>query len=467
MRFSSGIAIALAAALLAGTGLTLRGGEENVARLRVITLDHAYDLALATDQSIRRAYWEIRKANLEPWSALTRLGPSLTGGASLARSRRTISSNGTTSVFDQPAIDGSFGGSTSVVSTTRRTRSDTGALDLTFQQTVFDLTALPAYRLGKLTAQAARLTYQSTMRQVLFGVSQAYYEVLKQQRISVVSRETLRLAQEQLDLAQKRADVGEVTRSDVLRAQVTLESDRRTLIETENTLVSKRNILANILNLGDHATYAVTEPPPYQSALPPFDTLLARAMGEREDLRVQAIAIGQDIQLRNGVMAEYAPKVVAQMSGDRNSISGTSDSQSHSWDATLSVEIPFLTGGQREIDLRRAGYQIEQTRLDYEIFAKNVQQEVKDAWLQVRTLAETLKAVKVQVEAAQQAYEDIRNQYRAGTATSVDVLSALNDLNIARRDSTTQNYDYQIALRNLEQVTGVFQNERVSRVKFR
>jgi hypothetical protein len=49
----------------------------------------------------------------------------------------------------------------------------------------------------------------------------------------------------------------------------------------------------------------------------------------------------------------------------------------------------------------------------------------------------------------------------------VDVLSALNDLNIARRDSTTQNYDYQIALRNLEQVTGVFQNERVSRVKFR
>ena len=67
--------------------------------------------------------------------------------------------------------------------------------------------------------------------------------------------------------------------------------------------------------------------------------------------------------------------------------------------------------------------------------------------------------------AAEQGYHDLENQYRAGTATSVDVLSALNDLNTARKDLAVQTYDYQVALRNLEQVSGVFQEPRVQRSK--
>ena len=129
--------------------------------------------------------------------------------------------------------------------------------------------------------------------------------------------------------------------------------------------------------------------------------------------------------------------------------------------------MPFLTGGQRELDLISAQYQIHQTRLNYEKFAKTVESDVKTAWLRVHTLQETLKALRVQVQAALQAYEDLQNQYRAGTATSVDVLSALNDLNVSRRDFATQSYDYQVALRNLEQVSGVFQQARVQRLKFR
>jgi len=83
----------------------------------------------------------------------------------------------------------------------------------------------------------------------------------------------------------------------------------------------------------------------------------------------------------------------------------------------------------------------------------------------VRTLQQTLKALHAQVVAAEQGYHDLENQYRAGTATSVDVLTALNDLNNARKDLAVQTYGFQVALRNLEQVTGVFQESRVQRSK--
>jgi outer membrane protein TolC len=78
-----------------------------------------------------------------------------------------------------------------------------------------------------------------------------------------------------------------------------------------------------------------------------------------------------------------------------------------------------------------------------------------------------LKALHAQVVAAEQGYHDLDIQYRQGTATSVDVLTTLNDLNTARKDLTVETYAYQIALRNLEQVTGIFQQERVHRSKLK
>jgi outer membrane protein TolC len=65
------------------------------------------------------------------------------------------------------------------------------------------------------------------------------------------------------------------------------------------------------------------------------------------------------------------------------------------------------------------------------------------------------------VKAAEQGYADLQNQYSAGTAKSVDVLSALQDLSSARLDLTSLTLDYEVALRGLEQFSGTFQDLRV------
>lgn len=418
----------------------------------VITLEEAYDLALATDQSIRIAFYEVRKANLLPWSALTRIGPRLTGRANYTRSERSTTAT---------VLETDFTGA----ARTSHSRSGTGALGIAFEQPLIDFTVFPAHRFGKLSAAAARLQHRFTIRETLFGVAGAYYDVLRQERLVAVNRESLRLAGQQLEFAQKRANVGEVTRADMLRAQVAVETARRTLVESANLLEFNRNTLANILNLAPDTPFRVAEPPDYPTTLPPFADLLARAWEHREDLRVKELAIEQDIALRNQVVGEYAPRVTAQFDSARARTTGSSAQSGHDWQATVAVSVPFFTGGQREIDLLTANEQIKQTRLAREQAAKGVESEVKLAWLTVRSLQQTLKALHAQVVAAEQGYHDLEIQYRAGTATSVDVLSALNDLNTARKDLAVETYGYQVALRNLEQVAGVFQQARVQRSK--
>ena len=430
----------------------------------VITLEQAYDRTLASDQTIRIAWLAVRKANLLPWSALTRLGPQISAGANYRRGESAFTRSVTT-FGDSLTIDG-----TPVAVSIERTahsRSGAAAGVLSLQQPLIDFTVFPAYRFGKLSAESARLQHRFTIRVTLYGVAQSYYAVLEQQAQVVVNRETLRLTEEQLQIAQARANVGEVTRSDVLRAETAFQSARRVLIESENLLESRRNILGNVLNLAPSEPFRVAEPANYPTTLPPFEQMLHSAIEHREDLRVQELAVKQDIELKNQVIGQYGPRVVAQFDSDISNNTGTSNSKIRNWQATVGVQIPIFTGGQREIDLATAKLQIQQARLNTDNLAKSIEQEVKDAWLTVRSLDDTLKALQAQVAAADQGYQDLQNQYKAGTATSVDVLSALNDLNTARSDLTRQTYTYQVALRNLEQVTGVFQERRVNQHKTR
>ncbi|HSI85917.1 MAG TPA: TolC family protein, partial [Candidatus Methylacidiphilales bacterium] len=146
---------------------------------------------------------------------------------------------------------------------------------------------------------------------------------------------------------------------------------------------------------------------------------------------------------------------------------GTSRSQQGTWNANIAVDIPIFTGGQRELDVANSRNLIDQARLDYDDRAKNIQQEVKDAWLNVRTIEAYLRSLQVQVEAADQAYLDIQNQYKAGTSTSIEVLASLNSLNVVRRDLAAKSYDYEIALRKIDEVIGVFQEERVQKLNMK
>jgi outer membrane protein TolC len=407
-----------------------RAEHDSSSEQPLLTLEHAYDRAAATDQSIRIAWLEIRKAELLPLSALTRMAPSLGGGFEYDRRGRDLSNPGTS----------------------------TGSV--TLEQPLLDLSVFPARKRGKVAAESSRMARNFTMRETLFGVTSAYFEVLKGERQVSVSRQSLDLATEQESLAQKRSTIGEVTRTDVLRAKVLVEAARRNLITAENTLELRRNTLRNVLNMAPDAPFRVVEPLPYHSALPEFSALLNKAYAQREDLRESTLAVQQAELRKEEVRARYAPSIVARGS----SKFPAPRSAPQSWDASVAVQIPFFTGGQREIDLVNAGRDVEKAALQRDLLVRKIEAEVKQAWLNVQTLEGSLSAVRAQVGAAEQGYKDLQNQYAAGTARSVDVLAGFQDLNAARLDLNSLSLDYQVALRALERVSGTFQDLRVQAV---
>ncbi|MBU6301871.1 MAG: TolC family protein [Verrucomicrobia bacterium] len=412
-----------------------------------LTLEAAYDLALATDQTLAIAYAEARKGALEPAGAMTRLMPTITGNASSNRSDRTGANRGFTSTLGNVS-----GGALT---------SNQTSLNLTWP--FVDFTLLPAYRRGKLITQSTRLQYQAAIRQTLYGVASAFFDVLSQQRIVAVSAETLRLAEENLAIARKRADAGAVTRADVLRAQASTEENRRALIQAENDLIVKRNVLANLLDKKER-NFVLVEPPRSMSR-PPLDALdglLVTAFTEREDLQARELVIRQQKERVKEIRAQYAPVLSGQASSSGTQASGNLNRSD--WQAVLAIRFPFVNAGQRTIDLKKQGLEVEQSEEDYAKFRETVQEEVTTAFVTLRSLGETIEALEAQVDAESQAYQDVQTQYRAGTARAIDVLDALRTLNNARKDLALQIYGFELALRRLDQVTGVLEEERVRKV---
>ena len=411
-------------------------------KARVITLEQAYDRTLASDQSIRIAYTEILKANLLPWSALTKFGPRITAGASYNHVETT------TQYYNNPTLG----------------ILDAQNANISLNQPLVDFTFFPAFKLGKLTVQSNRLQYQLTIRNVLFGVAKAYYEVLKEQQIVLLDKNTLGLALNQLQLSQNQDDAGAVSKVDILRARSSVETAQQTLIVDQNILESDRNTLANTLNLhGKEREFEVKQPSDAVGPVGSFEDNLATAYAGREDYKISMIAIQQSREQRNEVVGQYAPTVNAQFT--QNWADSRDNPSSQAWAGLISVQIPIFTGGQREIDLRTACLNIDESKINLETTQKTVETDVNTTWLQVETLRETIVSLTAQVKADEQNYQDLQNQYEAGAATSLDTQNALNQLASSRTRLITQTYQYQVVRRDLERAVAVFQNQRVKKAR--
>jgi outer membrane protein len=403
-----------------------------------LSLEEAYERTLATDQSLAIAIKEIEKAKLLPWAAVSTVGPRLTANGSAYHPER-----------DLHGENGPI-------------RVDTTRGDLTLQQPLFDPQVFAALRSARLSVEGSRLAYKSAARSVLFGTSRAFYDVLKQQRVDEVNRETLQLAREQLALAERRFQVGVAVKTDMLRARVQVEQANRLVTESENALAFARTVLANVLNLRDR-TLVPREPAPVPARGEPVEDLLRRAFERREDYQAGDVAIRQSEENHKVAKADWGPRVTGQVSYQM--IDPETQSQPNEfWDAIVAVQLPILNGGKRSVEIRRTAFDIAEAKLRQEDLEKAIDQDVRQAWLLVRALQESLTAVRAQVEAAAENYKDLQSQYRAGTATSLDVMTALNDLNSARRDLATQSYDFEVALLNLDRATGTFQDPLVEKL---
>ena len=411
----------------------------------LIPLAEAYRLAIQNEERIKIASHELGKARLLPWRALTHLTPRGDIQGTYTRNKDEIS------FVSDKILPGGAESLFSTGSVIRPLERWTGIFRVT--QPILEPAFFASRRLGKAAVRESAERYEFTIREVLFGVARAYYGVLRSQAQVIIARDTLGLSQDELRQARVRFRVGEVTKTDVLRAEVAVEQAQRQLVTDQNRLLLAFTTLARTIGVPE--PLGVMQPQPVAYSPVPYDQLLEQAYGQRQDLRAQEMGVEIAQHRKNLVVARYFPRVNARWEFPRLDTE-TFAERDKFWTLFLNFEVPLFDGGVRELDLMEENEKLSQAQLRVDQFRKEIQVEVRDALLTVETLGSTLNTLEKEVNLAQENYTITSKQYRVGLATSLDLNTALNALNQIRTQLTDQTYAYQIALLRLQQTTGVF-----------
>ena len=441
-----------------------------------MSLDAVLDRVVATDQTIGIADYEVRKAAVEQMRAFTRILPSLSVGADADwRGSRTkedveIEVPVTEAPGPQaPTAPGAPGAPaapapvqlTRVVRESRwtRTHSHQRSFGLSFNQPILDFTLGPARRQTAVGRQITVWQLRQQLREVLFGVTSQFFEVLKQEELVIENRKTLGLTTHQVQLAEARLEAQEVIASDVLQARVDDERARRAVMISENSRDLARARLAITLNYPATTRFSLIEPTSGRLGFDGLPEAVTLAQSNREDVHIAQLTLSRGYAERAEIMARFAPTLDFQFSKDVNTSSSVD--RNIGWTAGFSLNWTLIDRGQRVLDLKQNQLQINQDGLRIGDTLRIVSDDVAGAWYAIDRLKKTLTSLVVERQAAESAYTVQQEKYRAGLATSLEVQTAIRDLARVRAEAVAATYDLEIAYREFENVLALYQNPRI------
>jgi outer membrane protein len=294
----------------------------------------------------------------------------------------------------------------------------------------------------------------------------AYWYLYTALRDLEVSREQYKLAQDQLDHAQKKVFAGAAPRTEIIRAESGLLSRVGSLINAETRVQDSQLNLQRIMNRPDMPLNAniridpKTEPNPMKLDVD-SEKLVEVALSNRmETIQLElGLAIEElDLELnRNAILPDlslnysYDARTNAGDIGHAFGDFGNKMPDTHF--VGLSARIP-LGNRAAKARLERARLRQLQNQTDYANYRQSIRQEVYDRVRDLNNSWRNILAAEQNVEAALLTYKVEQSQFQIGAQTSTQVLRSAADLAAAQLSRINALAGYEIAQIRLARATG-------------
>lgn len=313
---------------------------------------------------------------------------------------------------------------------------------------------ITAFNISKESIEKSRYDLHAVKEAYIFNVASAYYDVLRAKKAVEIAKSNFDRLTKHRDAAAIRLKVGEVTKTDLLRAEAELSGAGAELVKSENNLKLTKAVLARIAGLsGD---YDVKETAlSKQDTVDNLDSLKQTAFAERAELKVVELQKKIAEKQVGYVRGAYWPTLSIEgvyTKKDENPSSTFLNKESIY--GGVKLNFPFFEGGLRKAEVREAEAKKRQSGLIYDDLKKTIGIEVENAYLDFQTQKEILKSLEDQVAFARDNYNSVSRQYQFGLANSIDVIDANTLLITSERQLADAAYNYQLALIRLQRVTG-------------
>jgi outer membrane protein TolC len=381
----------------------------------------------------------VTDARGERWQALSELLPNVITDTGFGVHQINVKASFGLTIHGEPPIIGPFG------------YFDSRAY---LTQSAFDWASIERARSSTAQVRSAQFSSKDAREIVVLVIVANYLLVIADQSEveSATSQRDTAKALFQQTSDQKTAGLASAV--DVLRSQVQLQSREQKLIVARNNLAKQKLVLARAIGLPLGQTFEITTRVPYRELTPSsLDHAIQSAYKARPDFLGQSNQVRSAELVRKAASAERYPSLGVETD---YGLSGVNPGSSHGTvDAAATLRIPVFQGGRVHGDILRADASLTRERQRLEDLRARIDQEVRDAYLDLEAAAQEVSVEKSAVTLATQNLEQSRDRFISGVTDNIEVVQAQDALAIASDAYIASLYSYNLAKISLAKSTGV------------
>ncbi|PKP74338.1 MAG: transporter [Alphaproteobacteria bacterium HGW-Alphaproteobacteria-6] len=324
---------------------------------------------------------------------------------------------------------------------TRFTDGFSASLALTAQLVLYDFgRTRTAIDIAKESVLATRQALVGAEQDILLQAVQAYFDLRGAIERVAINENSVRVNDETLRATRDQAEFGVVTRTDVALAEAELASARAGLAAAEGDLASARE--AYRLAVGQFP--GTLAPAPRAPALP-ATVDAAQAVAQRNHPAIR--------QAQHEVTVADL-QVALAVANRRPSLNGTASVEANddgSENASIGIRLSqtIYQGGALASFQRKAIAGRDGSRAALLQTARGIAQGVGNAWSAIAVARAQISAIDEQVVAAEIGFNGVREEALLGARTSIDVLTAEQNLLDARAAKIDAEANLQVAIYSL------------------
>jgi outer membrane protein TolC len=439
---------------LVATAMVWSGG----AAAQTLSVEEAVRLALERNVGIVGAEAGLDEARGAQYSALAGVLPSVSLNASRSgfwEERQTGAQVFGTQIFATPEND-------------FESYSTTPTLNASWQ--VLNLASLTGLSAARTGVRAALDRRQARRNDVSYETRQEFYDVVRAVLTADVNARALSLARDEERRVRALFEVGSVSRSDLLQAQVrTAQSELDSLI-SRNAVLSRRLTLADQLGMAEGemgavdtsltATVQTFDPAQVTEeatrSRPDLSAAEAEYKAAKASLRAASFRRLPYLSLSGG--ATFNPRSSSKTTIlALDSTFAASNESDREYRASIALNWNIFDGFATDAGIATARAREMRAQSAYEQQRRNLEGEVRQVLLAYREATEGHQVASRALESAEESHKLIQQKYNVGSATILELINAQVQLQRAANDEVAARAAIKVAEAAVARVRGVSQ----------
>jgi outer membrane protein TolC len=321
---------------------------------------------------------------------------------------------------------------------------------------------LAEHRKVEAAEALARAKSEIAARGLVVTVVQSYYGYVVAQRKYATAQKAASEADHFLSVSQKLQSGGEVANSDVIKAQIQDQQRKRDLEDALLAMNKSRLDLAVLLFPDFNQNFSVVDDLRLPDPLPGFAEVQAAATKNNPEIRVALASLRQTDQEVKVAWTAMLPALGLDyfygIDANQLAVRGPAPDRFRNlgYSASATLQLPIWNWGAGYSKVKQANLRRQQAHVELSFAQRQLLANLRSFYDEVETARAQLTSLAQTAELASDSLRLTTLRYQAGEATVLEVVDAQNTLTQARNLYDDGQVRFQVALANLQTLTGSF-----------